>query len=562
MSRKATLDEQMKTERHRYMALAFCWADLLFEIRRGVVTFAAGACQPMFGRGPEEIEGRPLAEIVHPSDRNLVSNLLRLVNKLGRIEEATARLLGKDGGEVSVAITGHCLSTAGEGPIFLAVKSRSQSETHDDRDGEHPRLHNLATFPDIAASRLKTLAERGESADLAILEMPGLEELGNRLGAAKAILSRAIGACLRANSLDGDSAAVIAPGKYGVLVGEGGDLEALAAQIASLTKATDPSGIGTAVETGRISVGDAAMIAEEDLVKGVVYALNTFRNSAELNLRDLADSMTILVDKTVTQIGAFKVLVSRSDFTVALQPIVDVRTGRVHHFEALCRFNTGDTGDSPYALISFAEETGLIHRFDLAMARKVVEWLALQPRNNRRYRVAVNVSGYSIGQQEYVDGLMKLLAEHEWTRGRLLFEITESSRMSDLGQANEFIQKLRQLGYEVCLDDFGAGAASFQYLSALEVDAVKLDGSAVHNAQVTIKGRAFLSALTELCRRLNVYTVAEMVDAAESLNFVRECGCDFVQGYLFGKPSTNLEDFYPLPNGKLFKAKRSPVHRW
>lgn len=125
----------------------------------------------------------------------------------------------------------------------------------------------------------------------------------------------------------------------------------------------------------------------------------------------------------------------------------------------------------------------------------------------------MNVSGYSIGQQEYVDGLMKLLAEHEWTRGRLLFEITESSRMSDLGQANEFIQKLRQLGYEVCLDDFGAGAASFQYLSALEVDAVKLDGSAVHNAQVTIKGRAFLSALTELCRRLNVYTVAEMVDA-------------------------------------------------
>ncbi len=134
-----------------------------------------------------------------------------------------------------------------------------------------------------------------------------------------------------------------------------------------------------------------------------------------------------------------------------------------------------------------------------------------------------------------------------------MFEITESSRMSDLESANNFIQSLRGRGYHVCLDDFGAGAASFQYLSVLDVDVVKLDGSAVKNAQKAAKGRAFLSALTELCRRMNVETIAEMVDTEETLDFCRDCGCNYVQGFLFGKPSPDIKDFSPLPQGALFR---------
>jgi EAL domain-containing protein (putative c-di-GMP-specific phosphodiesterase class I) len=80
-----------------------------------------------------------------------------------------------------------------------------------------------------------------------------------------------------------------------------------------------------------------------------------------------------------------------------------------------------------------------------------------------------------------------------------------------------------------------------------------LDGSAVKNAQKTNKGSAFLSALTELCRRMNVETIAEMVDTEETLEFWRDCGCDYVQGFLFGKPSPNITDFSPLPQGALFR---------
>ena len=124
-----------------------------------------------------------------------------------------------------------------------------------------------------------------------------------------------------------------------------------------------------------------------------------------------------------------------------------------------------------------------------------------------------------------------------------MFEITESSRIADLVTANRFFQTLRDEGYEVCLDDFGAGAASFQYLASLEVDVVKLDGSAVKNALMARKGKAFLSALARLCKDIDVQTIAEYIDDDDTLKFVRDCGVDYVQGFMFGEPSTDIEVF-------------------
>ncbi|MEE3500360.1 EAL domain-containing protein [Acidiphilium acidophilum] len=185
----------------------------------------------------------------------------------------------------------------------------------------------------------------------------------------------------------------------------------------------------------------------------------------------------------------------------------------------------------------------------------LLAWLFTRPLNNARERIAVNVSGYSIEQAAYTEALLNLLAENDWLRGRLMFEITESARIANLETADRFIQALRQRGFQVSLDDFGAGAASFQYLSVLDVDVVKLDGSAVRNAQKAQKGRAFLSALTELCRRMGIETIAEMVDTPETLQFVRDCGCNYVQGYLFGRPTKEINDFHPLPNRILFTAR-------
>lgn len=296
-----------------------------------------------------------------------------------------------------------------------------------------------------------------------------------------------------------------------------------------------------------------AGVNDEDLTKGILFALrNLIEQGGRLDPATLAESVADVVGEALDTVRTFKETVARRAFDVAFQPIVDIRRGDVHHYEALCRFDS--SAATPFRTISFAEQAGLVHEFDLAMVSLVVERMRAALNAGDDLRVAVNVSGYSIGVPAYFDGLMELLRANRWTRGRLSFEITESSRMTELDGANQFIQSLRGLGHQVCLDDFGAGAASFQYLSMLDVDVVKIDGSAIANARNGGKGSALLSALTDLCRRIGVATVAEMVEDADCLSFCRDCGCDYAQGYLFGRPAPSVSAFRPLPNRHVLTA--------
>jgi EAL domain-containing protein (putative c-di-GMP-specific phosphodiesterase class I) len=299
-----------------------------------------------------------------------------------------------------------------------------------------------------------------------------------------------------------------------------------------------------------LRAGPDSLVSDSELAKGIVFALQgLMQRRSPLGLGELAEGVGAVVGEALDTVKTFKRMVADRQFGVVFQPIVELRDGTIHHYEALCRF--GGEGESPFKAITFAEQAGLVHEFDLAMARVVVDRLRAGGPRRRDLRIAVNVSGYSIGIPSYLDGLMELLKANRWTRGRLMFEITESSRMADLDTANTFIQAVRRLGHEVCLDDFGAGAASFQYLSMLDVDAVKIDGSAIANARRGDKGRALLSALTDLCRRIGVVTVAEMVEDADCLAFCRACGCDWVQGFLFGRPAHDMAAFRPLPNAEL-----------
>lgn len=546
----------------RYRPFAFAWADLILEVNGGdLITFAAGAAEPVLGCAAAELVGQPLASIVRTPDRRILDAVIDIIRRHGRAGESVMRLRGHGSLRPAAVVTGYCLGAAADSPLYLALRTRLRfpEVVEEAPRDEATGLYSGESFHKVAAARLRALAQGGQASDVALVLVEGLGDAEDGLAPdQRETLQATLGALMRASSIDGDAAALVDSGKYALLANAGQDLEELRRHIGETLQDLSPTA-AVQVVSANIPVGPAETLSDDDLAKGLLYTLQRFEKvSGQFDLKTLAGSIPQLVDQTVNQLRMFRRLVTNREFDVAVQPIISLKGGEVHHFEALCRFHGLGKDASPYKVINFAEETGLIHEFDLSMAVKVVDWLSHQPRNNDSYRVAVNVSGYSIGQPTYLEGLFALLQRHPWTAGRLIFEITESSRMSDLEAANTFIQQLRSRGYHVCLDDFGAGAASFQYLSVLDVDVVKLDGSAVRNAQRAAKGRAFLSALTELCRRLSIETVAEMVDTPEALQFVRDCGCDFVQGWLFGKPSTNVGDFNPYPNRELL---RRPARR-
>ena len=548
----------MRADRDRFVAMAFCWADVLIECDSDEkIVFAVGPTAPLVGRNSSQLIGAPLEEIVDSGDLTLVRGLLAIPRKAGRIENAAVRLIGGPDGPQAVLFAGYRLDDLGS-HYFIALRNSPSAGMDHRKDGARDSETGLQDSTNFADSLKQAVAngEIDEDSKLTLISLPGYEGLRQRMDeeSEKKLLDT-LGTYLNANSTGGGMATRVGEGRFGLVHDESVDVDAVEQQITEFSKEADPTGKGVEVETASLDVGQEE-VSREDIASGLGYTLRMFQNAeeGEIDFENLETSFSNLISETADRVKDFRRLVGSADFDVAFHPILNTVSGEIHHYEALVRFKKDPKGTSPYETITFAEEAGLIPEFDLAMATKVIQHLANIP---DRYQAAINISGFSVGNEKYVTGLKALLAENQWACDRVLFEITESARMADLEAANEFIQILRKDGYEVCLDDFGAGAASFQYLATLDVDVVKFDGSVIKDAQKVAKGRAFLKALTRFCRELGVETIGEMVDSPEGLEFVRECGVQFVQGFLFGEPNTNILSFGKMDKKveKLFGKK-------
>lgn len=547
--------DDVAAERDRFVALAFCWADILIELdASATVVFAAGALEAVTGQTVVSLVGRPVWDLIAHQDGTLIEQVLKTASRGGRVEDVSVRLVGRKGPTRPLSVAGYRLEN-GDGHYFLALRRpgalrldwESKPLVRDADSG----LYDAGSLRDVIAAEF---AEAGQPPRwVTFVAADGYQELHEQISkAAEQELLFAIGALLRAASVNGDSAGRIGPGRFGVLHSANVDTGMLRSRMHELVRRADPNSRGLPIHTATVAT-DHASLDDQDGANALIYMINRFRYLGRIDFaaKSLTTVVNELASEAVGTVGAFRRAIAGAEFDIAFQPIIDVRTGDIHHYEALARFRTGHTPRGPCAHIAYAEENGLIAEFDLAMVTKVIEWLSQTPLDEKTC-VAVNVSGVSVGCLFYLAGLDALLDTHRWARGRLMFEITESARMERLGPANTFIQRLRRNGYPVCIDDFGAGAADFQYLSRLEVDIVKLDGIAIRNARRDHKGKAFLKALVGLCRELKVATIAEMVEDEPSLDFVRECGVQYAQGHLFGEPAAEIGGFEALVPRQLF----------
>ena len=535
--------QDLKGERDRFVALAFCWADFLLEVdmNEGIV-FAGGPWQAITGLSTDQMRGKKLEDIVLDEDMSLMRSLLGVARRQGRIEDVDIRFKGQRSAGLPFAFAGYFLEDLGS-HYFLALRvSRTQKAglSHGGHKDTGSNLYDADSFADVLGGKLK--GGKDEDNQLTLINMPGMTELKQRLDPEQAAeLDKVLGTYLRANSVDGDSAAALEEGKFGLVHADDLDVSSLEDQLAGVAKDFDPTKKGLSVEAATMAV-DAGNISEEDMANGLLYAINRFKEeggSGSFNMQELSSNLSTLVNEAAAKVTQFKATVANREFKLVYHPIVDVMTGEIHHYEALTRFQEGV---SPFEMITMAEETGLIPEFDFAVVEKGLEFLNTFPRNNPT-SIAVNISGQSVASDWYVEKLHNLMAENKWAEGRMVFEITESAKMEDLERANKFIQRLRKSGFPVCLDDFGAGAASFGYLMRLEVDVVKLDGPVVKDAQKARRGKALLESMATLCKNLGIETVAEMIDDQHGLDFVRKCGINYAQGYLFGKPDANTKAF-------------------
>jgi len=226
----------------------------------------------------------------------------------------------------------------------------------------------------------------------------------------------------------------------------------------------------------------------------------------------------------------------QNEFSIEYQPLVDLSNGNILAAEALLRWQHAELGSvSPSEFIPRAEATGLIVPIgDWVLNRAFEEAKSWETRKNAP-RVSVNLSAVQFGQLDLVEKFEDALSSAKLAAERVDVELTEHSLAGDEESRNETIARLRGLGMTVAIDDFGTGYSSLSQLVDCPVDSLKIDRSFVSGLMHHPQSVAIVKTIIDMGRSLDLKLAAEGTERREQIDFLRESGCGYAQGYYFYK---------------------------
>jgi len=231
------------------------------------------------------------------------------------------------------------------------------------------------------------------------------------------------------------------------------------------------------------------------------------------------------------------------------QRIAPIGTSEPSHYEILLTI-LDEHGDPlpPTELIHAAETYNRMAAIDRWVIRRTFEALACREDTIATLGgLAINVSGHSLSDERFADFVLQALGDSGLAPEKVCFEITETATVSDLDNALEYIERLREAGCRFALDDFGTGLSSYAYLRRLPVDYVKIDGSFVKDLAVSPDDAAVVRSINEIAHCMGKRTIAEFVEDDAILERLREIGVDFAQGYGIDRPRPLAELLSPPP---------------
>jgi EAL domain-containing protein (putative c-di-GMP-specific phosphodiesterase class I) len=516
----------------RLLGFAFTNADFLFETdTEGNILFAAGAANDLVKESGEALIGKPAGKLFKPSEGTkfiTFAKSLKSGDRAGPIKLTLAT-----GVDANLAMFRLPDNGANISCTLSRPGTRAPSAEIDPKTGLPLREGFMAA------------AEKASDRDaLTLVHVPGLSELCAQLppDSAAALLQR-IGDSIQTagatttGRLSDSSFGALAPAASGSLNIAGKVSDAIAAG-----GLTPPQ-----IAETRLGLQGAGLTPEQRLLV-MRYVIDRFAEKGKVDAPngDIGGAFAAMIEDTQKRLAQVTRTVGEGAFEIAYQPICDLATGKASHYEALARFSNPE---GTQATVAFIEALGIANTLDLAVANKVLNVVDMQP----GVHVAFNVSGATIASPSSFGMLAAILAKGRKLAPRLLIEVTETAAIADLDNAGKAIVALREMGYRVGLDDFGAGSASINYLHAFQVDFVKFDGAMIKKIGSSKRDDALLAGLAKLCGEMGIVTIAEWIETEEMAKCARDMGFVHGQGKWFGAP---LKD---LPAQPITSARRKGV---
>jgi EAL domain-containing protein (putative c-di-GMP-specific phosphodiesterase class I) len=514
----------------RFISFMFGAADLLIETDpKGQISFLGGATGRLSSAGPGALIGRPFAELFAPEDRAVAEARLARLRDRGSMMPVVVRL--KQDGEPAT-IFGGCALPNGHTVLFLSVTHAGVAEEDPNPSAAAgvAGLQSPIAFAATVREKFKG-TDAGERRltlvviDTAVPEIrDGIHQIEEGLFARLPNDRRFGGRILAVGR--------ISDARYGILHDgplDAGGLRRHARRLAKeLAPISPPLQLTSTAIRLRPGGGRSDIVAT-----AAIYVMARLASGADSSLALLRRaSLAQLMIETTGRIATLRHILQAGDFDLAHQSIVDFRTGEIHHTEALMRFRDGGP---PNQWIALAEAADIVTELDLAVCRRAIDVAEAMPAGTPAF--AMNLSGRSLENAQFVADLRALVVNRPNLPSRLMFELTETAVVRDVEAVDRAVQDLRQLGFKVCLDDFGAVATSIHYLRSIKVDYVKIDGLFARSCLRNPNDRSILSHVIALCRGSGAGVIVEMIETADQADAFRALGADYAQGYFFGTPA-------------------------
>jgi diguanylate cyclase (GGDEF)-like protein len=319
--------------------------------------------------------------------------------------------------------------------------------------------------------------------------------------------------------------------------------------IAAITQPFDLDGhqanIGTSIG---IALAPEHGVEPQDLLKRADLALYSVKDGGRNDFQIFQPEMLEAVQTQQTAECDLRAAIEREEFELHYQPVMDAKTRTLCGVEALIRWRHPTRGlIRPDHFLPLAESTGLIVPIGNWVLQRACAEAASWPSH---IKIAVNISAVQFKKGNLFDVILCTLVETGLAPDRLELEITETALLENQEEHLAVIRQLKNLGISIALDDFGTGYSSVNYLTVFPFDKIKIDKSFTQGVLNRREYRAVVASTLALAQGLGTVTTAEGVETEEQLEYMREAGVDFIQGYLLGRPvgitQLDLQNASPL----------------
>ena len=277
--------------------------------------------------------------------------------------------------------------------------------------------------------------------------------------------------------------------------------------------------------------------SSDELVKHADTAMYSAKDSGRNNYRYFTEDLNHEVREKVMLESGLRRAIERGELRLHYQPKIDLATNRVIGAESLVRWQHPTRGlIPPSKFIRVAEESGLIVPLGEWVLRAACEQVRAWQREGFDIQVAINVSARQFQQRNLADVVMGIMQDCGVDPQFVEIELTESAIMNDAEMSISTLERMKSRGIAISIDDFGTGYSSLSYLKRLPLDILKIDQSFVRDITTDHNDAAIVRAIIGLARSLNIKVIAEGVEDDNQLSFLNAYGCNYGQGYLFGRP--------------------------